>query len=245
VPFSVAVIPIYRDPLGIDTGQPREIRLSQAPAVVDALKYMVSKGGTLLMHGVTHQYGDTANPINGKSGTDWEFFLTRLASGGSVQMVSPVPDDSRQWALDRLDQGLAEFRAAGLPVPTIFEFPHYIGSPTDYRAVGERFATRYERTTYFPGILGGPTSYDTFIGSTPPYATTDLYGSKVLPENLGYVISGSQGPDVLVNRARSIGVVRDAVASFFYHPYLAIDGLKQVVQGLKAQGYTFVAPTSL
>jgi len=36
-------------------------------------------------------------------------------------------------------------------------------------------------------------------------------------------------------------VTRDAFASFYHHPFLNIALLKQTVQGLKAQGYTFVS----
>ena len=31
------------------------------------------------------------------------------------------------------------------------------------------------------------------------------------------------------------------MASFFYHPYLGTGYLKELVTGIKAQGYTFVA----
>jgi hypothetical protein len=34
------------------------------------------------------------------------------------------------------------------------------------------------------------------------------------------------------------------MASFFYHPYLGTDYLKQLVTGIKAQGYTFVTADS-
>jgi hypothetical protein len=35
-------------------------------------------------------------------------------------------------------------------------------------------------------------------------------------------------------------VIQDAVQSFFFHPYLDISYLQQIVQGLQAMGYTFV-----
>jgi hypothetical protein len=34
------------------------------------------------------------------------------------------------------------------------------------------------------------------------------------------------------------------MASFSYHPYLGTDYLKQLVTGIKAQGYTFVTADS-
>ena len=35
-------------------------------------------------------------------------------------------------------------------------------------------------------------------------------------------------------------MVRDSVASFFYHPYLPIADLQTIVSGMQAQGWTFV-----
>ena len=41
--------------------------------------------------------------------------------------------------------------------------------------------------------------------------------------------------------ARENLVVRDGVASFFYHPFLGVGSLPKLVDGLRAMGYTFVA----
>src|SRR5207237_240857 len=50
VPFMVAFIPFYVDPA-------RHIRISlaQAPEMLRALRYVETKGGTILVHGDTHQ----------------------------------------------------------------------------------------------------------------------------------------------------------------------------------------------
>jgi hypothetical protein len=46
--------------------------------------------------------------------------------------------------------------------------------------------------------------------------------------------------DALIESAeRNLGV-RDGVASFFYHPFLAIEHLERVVVGIKDLGYEFV-----
>lgn len=62
VPFQVGVIPIYRKP-----SQGIEVRLTDRPALVEALQYMISHGGTPILHGVTHQY-------HGVTGDDFEFW---------------------------------------------------------------------------------------------------------------------------------------------------------------------------
>jgi len=45
--------------------------------------------------------------------------------------------------------------------------------------------------------------------------------------------------DILAS-ANANTVVQDSVQSFFFHPYVNINYLKQIVQGLQGMGYTFV-----
>ena len=153
-----------------------------------------------------------------------------------------MPEDSPSWALNRINQALAEVQNAGLPRPSMFEFPHYMASATDSLAVGALFHTRYERPLYFPGMLSDQPADATRPGwQMFPYAVRDVYGTTVVPENLDYVHSdGGNIPEMLA-QARSNLVVRDGVASFFFHPFLSVDLLRQVVDGLRGQGYTFVA----
>ena len=64
IPFAVAVYPLYLGPV---RQHPRQrVTLADRPAVVEALKYMLVKGGTLVLHGYTHQLGDSRNPNNGE-----------------------------------------------------------------------------------------------------------------------------------------------------------------------------------
>lgn len=248
VPFTVGVYPEHRDPLGVYSGGVPEVkRLRDAPAVVDALRYMQSKGGTLIMHGYTHQYRAMANPYNGVSGDDFEFFLAHVDAEDYVRYDGPVPEDSAEWAGGRIDASYAEFAAAGLARPTIFEFPHYAGSATDYAVVASKVGPRYDRGLYFPGVLsGGPADHSRIVGQFFPYAVRDVYGSAVVPENLGnveleeYNHNPPRYPaDILASAQRNL-VVRDGVASFFFHPFLGMTYLRQVVEGIQSMGYTFV-----
>jgi uncharacterized protein YdaL len=75
IPFQISLIPIYVNP-----DDKSEIYLSDRPEFVRAIRYMVSKGGAVVMHGVTHQYG-------GKSSDDCEFW-DELAD-------RPISGDSR------------------------------------------------------------------------------------------------------------------------------------------------------
>lgn len=250
VPFSFGVYPVYEDPNGVaHNGRPTTIRLSQRPEVVEAIRHLIACGGTMVMHGVTHQYADKANPYRGQSGDDYEFYRAHVDARDYVQLDGPVPEDSTQWASDRIAQGLAEFEAAGLPAPQIFELPHYAGSASDYQAVARHFRYRYEQAMYFGGQLtGGRTDWRHSTDQFFPYPVRDVYGTVVLPENLGnYIPVGynhnpPRSANDIVATARRELVVRDGVASFFYHPYLGAEQLRPIVTGLRALGYSFVSP---
>ena len=252
-PFSVAVYPRYRNPKGINNGgKAEDYTLLQRPLVVSALKYMQSKGGTLIEHGYTHQFGTVANPYDGASGNDFEFYAAHVDAKNSVIYDGPVAGDSSSWALGRMLSSRLLFMAAGLGSPTTFEFPHYAGSAVDYAAANTLFGKRYERGLYFPGVLtGAKLDYTRQFGQFFPYSVRDVYGSAVIPENIGNVEPDAFNnhparlPADLIASANRNLVVRDGMASFFYHPYLGTAYLKQLVTGIKAQGYTFVTGDSI
>jgi uncharacterized protein YdaL len=250
IPFSFGVVPLYKDPLGADNGGvPTTIHLKDAKAIVNSINYMIRQGGTVVMHGYTHQYGTIPNPYSGVTPDDFEFYRAHIDAGNNVVLDGPVSEDSSQWALGRLNSGIDEFKAARLAVPTIFEFPHYAASAADYRAAASLFPIRYERSLYFGGVLsGGPIDPSHMAGQFFPYAVRDVYGVRVLPEDLGnyepepYNNHPARLPEQIIDSARRQLVIRDGVASFFYHPYYGLDALKQIVTGLRGAGYVFVGP---
>jgi uncharacterized protein YdaL len=253
IPFSVAVIPLYVDPLGVHNhGRPLRRSLRESPEVVRALKYMTSRGGTLVLHGYTHQFGRTRNPYSGVTGEDFEFYKTRVDDANNVVYDGPLPGDSPAWARERVDKALAIFESVGLPRPTIFEYPHYAGSVDDSRAIATRFKTVYQRATYVGGVLSGQTpNYEHRIELFFPFVVKDVYGFKVLPENLGNYVTAefnnnpARGVDDICNHAQIGRVVRDGFASFFFHPLYDVDILRQIVTGIRAAGFTFVSAADL
>jgi uncharacterized protein YdaL len=253
IAFGFGVISRYRDPLGAQhNGRNTTVRLSQRPAVVSALRYLQSKGGTMIEHGWTHQFNNVQNPYNAVSGDDFEFYRTIENADHTLTFAGPVPGDSAAWADSRLTGAANDFAAAGLAVPTIFEFPHYFGSTVDYARVGLKFPTRWERALYPLGVLtGSAPDYSRATGQMFPYAVKDVYGTKVLPEDLGNVEIEPffQFPtrfpaEIVADAARNL-VIRDGVASFYFHPFLDVDLLRQTVEGIQALGYTFVDPRTL
>jgi uncharacterized protein YdaL len=266
VPFSVNVIPEYTDPNGVlNNGVPQTITLAQAPAVVSALKYMLTKGGSLNEEGFTHQYSNVANPYNGVSGDDAEFYRAQCSSTQNppysfdttcpttdwVIWTGPLPGDSASWAAGRVQSGRQLFTQAGLSVPSVWVTPHYFASATDYAAIDSSFSARYEREIFVSGQLSGqPLDYSRIFGQFFPYVVHDVYGEKIIPENLGDYEPTSQNnnpprtvADIIHNAQVNLAVTQ-GVASFFFDPSNPLSVLQQTVSGIQGLGYQFVSPTS-
>lgn len=229
VPFSLAVIPRFSDPLGA-WGAPMTRDLNDNPELVSALNYAIAKGGTVVMHGFTHQYGSVANPYNGVTGPDSEFYIQRLDESGGVTDVSPVPEDSTAWVQGRIDSGVEILSRAGFAKPRFWVTPHYLASELDYQVFSGNFGFLYQRfaNAHFPYVIN-----------------RSVYGAAVIPENLGYIDPGTVTPQTLINRADKNLAVRDGFASFFFHSEVSLSYLKTTVKGIKDKGYTFVDVRSL
>jgi uncharacterized protein YdaL len=244
IPFGASVYPVHREP-----GAP-EVRLCDRPAVVAAIRRLIADGGTLVLHGFTHQLGTSPNPYDGRSGSDFEFFRAELNGEGQVRLTGPVDGDSRAWANARIAAAMGELSYVRLPRPTLFEVPHYAASAAAYAAIAGRFAARYDRGLYFSGVLaGGAIDHGRPISQAFPYVVRDVYGSVVIPENLGHhaASAAGDGDDVarIVAAARRARIVRDGVASFFFHPYVGPEPLGAIIDDMQAAGYTFVSPSEL
>ena len=211
VPFQIALIPIFRDP-----AHSVEIRLGDRKSTVAAIHAMIAKGGTPVMHGVTHQ-------VHGLSGDEYEFWdeLGNRAVGG----------DSAEFVNRRLRMGFAECFNNGI-YPVAFEVPHYGASAIDYRTLGQAFSLFYDRPMVTP---------DDTTAQMVPYPVMDQYGRHMIPESLGYLPEDDPNPLKIVEYARTLRVVRDGVASFYFHPFLKQKYLEQAIQGISALGYHFVS----
>lgn len=253
VPFGFGVVPEYLDPEGhYNGGKPEHHTLKNSPELVNALKYLLSRGGVMVMHGMTHQWKGGINPYTGVSADDTEFFRVTHNADYSVNFLGPLPEDSEKWARERIRKGLKRFSEVGLPQPRIFEFPHYTASDNSQRAVSQLFDYRWERTIYFGGQLrGAPINHAHMFGQLFPYAVKDLHGVTVLPENLGNIEPEEffgyprRMPEDIIRAARKNRVVRDGFAAFYFHPFFDIRLLMQTVEGIEAEGYTFISPNEL
>ncbi|KVR02417.1 DUF2334 domain-containing protein [Burkholderia ubonensis] len=259
IPFTMATIPLYTDPNGYYNGGVAEtIHLAQAAGLKSALNYALTRGGSIVMHGYTHQYDSTPNLLNAVTGSDYEFWY-------AVQN-RPVDEDSIQWAAGRMTDGLAEFTSNGYRIVG-WAAPQYQVSPLAASATAARFPTTFQRAVYYtatnPQLGTGAPNQDFSAGQFFPYIiNADYYGQRIIPENLGSIQYNICNVDPfscitytwqqLVTNAQYGLVVRDGFASFFFHPYWlepelglpAYQDFQSLVTGITNLGYTWVDGTT-
>lgn len=213
IPFLVALIPVYAN------GATKSwIPLSTRPGLVQTLHDLVKKGAMLVLHGYTHQHGEEESAIG------FEFW--------DADSDQPLFGDSWLTVEKRLRQALDECAANNL-WPLAFEPPHYAISALGYRVCRAHFSTLVGREQ-----LSDRTYQFTQVFPYPIWR--DQYGNRWFPENLGYVNPASgQTVARMLETARQFLVVRDAIAGAFFHPFMPLDLLKQLVDGLRALGFSF------
>ncbi len=245
VPYSLAVIPEFREVRA--DGTVLSVPVDSAPATQfrEAMADAVDQGAQVIMHGVTHQYADRPNPDRGTSGEDFEFW--DAANDG------PVEDNSIEWAMRRTQRGYDTMVRAGFR-PTIFETPHYLGSPNASLGARLVFPYTYQRVAYYGADDLNPFAEvlrDEYEIQFFPYMIyQDHYGQVVVPENLGNLqyTPPVQSADYLLRNAAYGLAVRDGVASLFVHSFLfvpymgvpAYSDFTSVIEGISAMGYDWV-----
>lgn len=237
VPFAVSVIPKYVP----KTGAPKGRDMLQRRAFLRALRYAQASGGTLLLHGFTHHVRDEEGCPSLGSAADYEFW-DRCRN-------APLPYDSEHFLRGRVAAAKALFQAAGLRAAA-WVTPHYAASPQGFRMFGKLFDRTLQRVCYFPDGKEGPPA--PYVSQFFPYTVyKDHYGQFVWPEDLGFVPMpgsdwGYDTPGDVAEAARRASVVRDAWASFFWHPQLAatdggLERLEELVDSIRSRGFTFVS----
>lgn len=212
IPFQISLVPIFKDP-----SLQSEVYLSDRPEMIKAVKEAVEKGGAVVMHGVTHQY-------RGLTGDDYEFWDD---IGGR-----PIPYESPDWIAQRIRTGIDELFRNGI-YPIAWETPHYSASHETYRVVGRYFDTFYDR------IMATETNGTQQV-SPYPLQLSGL-GVQMVPENLGYIDLNDPKPWLIVENSRNTKVVRDGVASFFFHPFVPLENLEIIVREMRKGGWDFIS----
>lgn len=213
--FNVAVIPQYvNPPLKIS------LALSETPDLVELLGEYEAKGAlTLIQHGYTHQTD------NEESAIGFEFWDARANA--------PLAHDSAEFVHERVNLGREEIKKSGLPVPVVWETPHYALSELDGQVINQLFDIRYERTREFGNL---------------PFTITRTYsdgsGVTFIPENLNYIESQTD-IERIERELKQLGTITTSLPSFFWHPWRNISELEELLSLFRREGYTFVTAETL
>ncbi len=232
VPFVISTIPHYKNPMAKEPHE-RDIPMDSdlAPGFISTLHYMTRHGGSIVMHGDTHQYN------KGITADDFEFW------NGSDEHNPVIPGDSVPLVEGKLQDGLNRLFTAQL-YPIAWETPHYAASILDYSVFARHFSTALEQRV----LLNRPEFSQYF----PFVIQRDIYGQQIFPENLGYVElqededhhedvkAEEEEVDTILRNARDLGVLRDVTVGAFIHSFVKPALVTRLAQGLQREGYAFI-----
>ncbi|HBG2114931.1 DUF2334 domain-containing protein [Clostridioides difficile] len=214
IPFTIALIPAYVNPKNH-----KLITLSESPEIVKAIKYMQDKGGTVILHGYTHQYKKEE-----VSGEGYEFW--------DGKKDEPLKENMKIFVKDRVLNGLRVCIENGI-YPLAFEAPHYAMESEGYK----------ELKKYFSTYMGQHQNNDKkFSTNTYPYIIRDTEEFNIfIPENLGYIDPEDKFTfQNIKENLDKLSIVRGFSGGFFFHSYLNIEYLKNTIEYLEKQNIEFM-----
>ncbi len=214
IPFAIALIPAYVNPKNH-----KIITLSESPEVVKAVKYMQDKGGTVILHGYTHQY--KKEEVTGEGYEFWD-----------GEKDAPLNEDMEVFVKNRVLSGLRICIENGI-YPLAFEAPHYAIESEGYK----------ELKKYFSTYVGQHQNNDKkFSTNTYPYVIRDTEEFNIfIPENLGYIDPEDNFTfQDIKEKLDKVSIVRGFSGGLFFHSYLDIEYLKYTIEYLEKQNIKFM-----
>ncbi|PER35589.1 hypothetical protein CN485_04445 [Bacillus cereus] len=236
LPYMITVIPVYKDP---ETG--KTVHLKDNSELVDVLRFMQDNGGSIVMHGYTHQFYDSETgegfefwdvktdqpirqPNHEKPKTKEDFQSTEDYN----KYVENGKAFEEKYTKDHIEKGIIELVEAKL-YPVAFEAPHYTMSQKGYEILSQYFST------YVGQLQLNDTTWKSM--HSPAYISTPsfLHGMKLIPETVGFIEEDKpQAIAKMKERAVSIEKLSDGIIGAFYHPYLGVTPLKEVLKELES-----------
>lgn len=236
-PYLMAVIPVYINP---ETKE--EHHFSDSPELLKTLKYMQNHGGSIVLHGYTHQFRlsetgegfefwDVENNTPIYHGPDEKVEVKTLNDFNSEEdyrnYENTLKAYEKQYIEDRLTKGIQELANYGL-YPLAFEAPHYTMSQHGYEVTSQFFST------YVGQLQLSDMNWK--VMESAPYISTPsfLNGMTLLPETIGY-INPEEGMtiDQMMEEAKKYEFVRDGMIAAFYHPYLGVELFEKLIEQLE------------
>ncbi|MEK5503969.1 DUF2334 domain-containing protein [Bacillus sp. FSL M8-0168] len=239
IPFILAVIPVYVNP---ETGE--KVYMSDKPKLVKVLRKLQDMGGSVIVHGYTHayRYSETGEgfefwdakadqPITSQNADDPPSILKKAQDfpneAAYNSYLKPFRKNEETYTRQKLTHAIEDLTAEGL-YPLGFEAPHYTMSEHGYQITSE----------YFSSIFGQVQLSDTTwkTSGTAPFVTKPamLHGMTLYPETLGYVDASAENPLGGVDERISQMIdFEGGVAGAFYHPYLGMKYLPELVDQME------------
>ncbi|MFS4457743.1 DUF2334 domain-containing protein [Bdellovibrio sp. HCB2-146] len=288
VPAHISLIPIMFDPLrrGDSVDWEEITTMDRKPAFMTWVNDMKKDKAVFIWHGVTHQHKRMKNPHDGLSGNDFEFFdavnnrplaedspefvLDKLEEGFyTLQKAGVTP---RLWLTPHYQASPLDYIIFGKV------FSWNVGRVIYYNTSNRGLVANVSdkdlwfenrnslapslRQSYFRNL---EVMYESerWSGQMFPYEIYgDVYGQRLIPENLGnlqpfvnaHVINPRSKEEIVRDAKRNL-VLRDTWASLFYHPFLltsfeeggrgAYPGdpaeLEFIIREIKKLGYKFIS----
>ncbi len=237
IPYMVAVIPVYTNP-----ETKKEYHFSDFPELLEVLKYIQNNGGSIVLHGYTHQFRlsetgegfefwDVENNMPIYQGPDEEIVRMEREDFQSdyeyEQHLSAKKAYERDYIEKRLTRGIQELANYGI-YPLAFEAPHYTMSQHGYEVISHMFST------YVGQLQVSDSNWE--VMATSPYITkpTFLHGMQFLPETIGYVDKDDpRAIEKMLALAKEYQFVRGGMVAGFYHPYLGVERFIELIEELE------------
>lgn len=207
IPFMIALIPAYQA-----IGSNKITKISEKPKFAETIRYLQSKGASIVLHGYTHKAFERET-----TGEGYEFWD---GIDDKPLEAEKVPD-IKSWVHERVGAGIKECLKEEI-YPLAFEAPHYAASSNVY----------IELKTIFSTYVGQiQVSDESFITINLPYEIQGIeLFNQVIPENLGYVRDNDEFfLERILEKHKEISIVRGSMLGVFFHPYLDINYLKKIV----------------
>ncbi len=206
IPFLIGVIPAYLNSKGKIT------LMSEVKEFVETIQYLQKLGGTVVLHGFTHQ-----NLEHYVTGEGYEFW--------DPKNDRPLNIDIAKYIDEKVKKGLYECWKNEI-YPLAFEAPHFAMSQQGYRVLKRYFST------YNGDLQTGDLGFNTVV---IPYKTYNTkLSNKTLSGTIGYINPSIKLPvKKIIDNYRKISLVRDFTAGVFYHHYLDIEYLKEMIEEFK------------
>lgn len=213
IPFIISLTPAVVDN---ETGNLNT--LDSNPEFIKTIKYMQQKGGSVILHGYTHQLGE--EEISGEGYEFWD-----IKNNKPIQNIDT-------YVKNRILSGLRRCVENDI-YPLGFKAPQYAMDSAGYKEIKKYFSTyagKYQN------------SDDNFVTSTFPYIIKDSSLFNVfIPENMGYIDKKDKfSVEEVKSNYNKLKIVRGYTGGFLYNSQLGLDKLKEIIEFLQDNDAKFL-----